>query len=211
MSRNSAINKSYLVVPDDAAAQAILAAAGEQAEGLAPVFTVQWNVSGDESALAAYYAKVAQQRDWAKTALRVKASLREEWYALHGGFLFVGIFLGFIFLMGTAMIIYFKQISEGYQDHDRFIILQQVGMGADEVRATVRRQILTVFFLPLLVAVCHVAGSLHMMVLMLQLFGLMDVPYIALNTFLAALGVTLLYGLFYNKTASAYYRMVKFN
>ncbi len=211
VSRNTAINKSYYIVPDDAAAQAILAAAGETDEGLRPVFTLQWNVSGSESALAAYYQAVREQADWKDSALRVKASLREEWYALHGGFLFVGIFLGSIFLMGTALIIYFKQISEGYQDHDRFIIMQQVGMGADEVRGTVRRQILTVFFLPLLVAVCHVAGSLHMMVLMLQLFGLLDVPYIALNTFLAALGVAALYGLFYSKTASAYYRMVKFN
>ena len=121
-----------------------------------------------------------------------------------------GIFLGLIFLLGTALIIYFKQISEGYQDHDRFIILQKVGMSGAEVNATVRKQILLVFFLPLLVAVCHVAGSLHMMVLMLQLFGLMDVPYIALNTFGAALGVTLLYGLFYRNTAKTYYKMVRF-
>ncbi len=209
-SSNMAINKSYVIVPDDAVAIAILQASGTAADDIHPVYTVQWNVSGEPDALKAYNAQVEEQEGWAANALRVKASLREEWYALHGGFLFVGIFLGSIFLMGTALIIYFKQISEGYQDHDRFIIMQQVGMGADEVRATVRRQILMVFFLPLIVAVCHVAGSLHMMVLMLQLFGLLDVPYIALNTFLSAFGVALLYGLFYGKTANTYYRMVKF-
>ena len=67
-----------------------------------------------------------------------------------------------------------------------------------------------VFFLPLAVAVCHVAGSLHMMILMLQLFGLFDVPYVALNTFGSALGITALYWLFYHSTAKTYYKMVKF-
>ena len=211
MSHGSAITKSYLVVPDSATASAILADAGVALSDRLPVYTTQWNVKGEQAQLDRYYAIVSDDTpEWANHNLRVKASLREEWYAMHGGFLFVGIFLGLIFLMGTALIIYFKQISEGYQDHDRFIILQKVGMSGEEVRGTVRRQILLVFFLPLLVAVCHVAGSLHMMILMLQLFGLMDVPYIALNTFASAVGVAALYGLFYHKTAKTYYKMVKF-
>ena len=209
LSHGSGINKTFLIVPDESVALAILADAGT-AETSAPVYTVQWNVLGEQAQLTRYYAAVDKEPSWVNRSMRVKASLREEWYAMHGGFLFVGIFLGLVFLMGTALIIYFKQISEGYQDHDRFIILQKVGMSPEEVKATVRRQILLVFFLPLLVAVCHVAGSLHMMTLMLHLFGLMDVPYIALNTFGAALGVAALYGLFYNKTAKTYYRMVKF-
>lgn len=209
-SHGSAMHSTYLVVKEEAVALAVLAAAGEKKENLAPVYTAQWNVQGDEASLAAYEGAVEAQTDWQGKSLRIKAALREEWYALHGGFLFVGIFLGAIFLMGTALILYFKQISEGYQDHERFEILQKVGMSPAEVRATVRRQVLLVFFLPLGVAVCHVAGSLHMMVLMLRLFGLVDVPYIALNTFMAALGVGALYGLFYNQTARTYYRMVRY-
>ncbi|HNW85641.1 MAG TPA: FtsX-like permease family protein [Candidatus Limiplasma sp.] len=211
LSHGATINRTYLVLPDDALVSAIFDASGTAEADRQPVFTTQWNVLGEQAAQDRYYALVNDQTpEWDGHNLRVKASLRGEWYGMHGGFLFVGIFLGSIFLMGTALIIYFKQISEGYQDHDRFIILQKVGMSGDEVHATVRRQILLVFFLPLAVAVCHVAGSLHMMVLLLQLFGLMDVPYIALNTFISAFGVVALYGLFYHKTAKTYYRMVKF-
>jgi len=210
-SHGSAITKSILVLPDGDTLSAILDAAAATDTERAPVFTTQWNVTGDEAQLQQYYSLVNDQTpEWINHSLRVKDSIRSEWYAMHGGFLFVGIFLGFVFLMGTALIIYFKQISEGYQDHDRFIILQKVGMSADEVRATVRKQIMLVFFLPLAVAVCHVAGSLHMMILMLQLFGLFDVPYVALNTFGSALGITALYWLFYHSTAKTYYKMVKF-
>jgi putative ABC transport system permease protein len=209
LSGGSAVNTTYLVLPDQAAVRAILTQAGETET--APVYTSQWNVQGSAAGLKAYYAAAGDaSTGWAGHSLRVKASLREEWYAMHGGLLFVGIFLGLIFLMGTAMILYFKQVSEGYQDHDRFIIMQQVGMSPEEVKGTVRSQILMVFFLPLLVAVCHVGGSLHMIALMLRLFGLTDTPYIALNTFLAAAGVMALYGLFYIKTAGTYYRLVKF-
>ena len=210
-SSGSSFNATLLVVPDTQTALALMDEAGTKEEDRALNYTVQWNVKGDTAQLRDYTEQVkAAGGVWQTNTLRVKALMREEWYALHGGFLFVGIFLGLIFLMGTALIIYFKQISEGYQDHDRFVILQQVGMGAEEVRATVRRQILLVFFLPLIVAVCHVAGSLHMMVLMLRLFGLVDVPYIAGNTFLSAFGIAALYWLFYGKTAKTYYRMVKF-
>ena len=207
----SAVNSTYLIVPDEATQSAILDAVAAIDSERLPVYTTQWNVNGTEEALSAYYASVKNAAsDWPEYTMRIKGELRGEWYGMHGGFLFVGIFLGMVFLMGTAIILYFKQISEGIQDHDRFVILQQVGMSQEEVRATVRRQILLVFFLPLAVAVCHVAGSLHMMTLMLRLFGLMDVPYIALNTFLAAFGVAALYGLFYHRTAKTYYRLVKF-
>ncbi len=210
-STGSSYNNVYLVVPSDAVAQAILADANTSDKEKLLLYTSQWNIQGTEQQQDAYNA-LLKDSDWStNNSLRIKSGFRSEWYILYGGFLFVGIFLGLIFLMGTAMILYFKQISEGYQDHDRFIILQQVGMSPEEVRGTVRRQILMVFFLPLLVAVCHVAGSLHMITLMLQLFGLVDVPYIALNTFLSALGVIVLYGLFYLKTTGTYYKLVRFD
>ncbi|MDD3213430.1 MAG: ABC transporter permease [Eubacteriales bacterium] len=208
---SSTVNTLLLVASDQAAIADILTACDTRERNRNPEYGIQWNLQGTDAQLNAYYALLDDAPGALQdVGMRVKASVRSEWYAMYGGFLFVGIFLGIIFLMGSAMILYFKQISEGYQDHDRFIILQQVGMSRQEVRGTVRRQILLVFFLPLLVAVCHVAGSLHMMVLMLRIFGLMDVPYIALNTFLSAFGVMVLYGLFYLRTAKTYYKMVKF-
>ena len=134
-----------------------------------------------------------------------------EFYSTYGSLVFVGLFLGIIFLMGTLLIIYFKQLSEGYQDHDRFIILQKVGMSQQEVRHTVRQQILLVFMAPLAVALCHVAGSLKMIALMLRMFGLSDVPFIAVCSLGSAVIVAAAYALFYSRTARTYYRLVRFD
>lgn len=169
-----------------------------------------WNLSGAQEDIEAYSVEMAQSKLGLTMSSLNKTNLRQEWYMMHGGFFFVGIFLGIIFLMATAFIIYFKQISEGYQDHDRFVILQKVGMSKKDVKATIHRQILTVFALPLLIAVCHVAGSLHMMTKILMLFGLMDIPYIALNSFMTAFIIAALYGLMYLRTAKTYYKLVKF-
>ena len=134
---------------------------------------------------------------------------RNEWYAMYGGLLFVGIFLGLLFLIATTLIIYFKQVSEGYQDHDRFIILQKVGMSRREGKATVRRQIVTVFFLPLVVAVCHMAGAMNLIVQVLALFGLMDLSLIWGCMLLTAGVFGLLYFLVYHQTAKTYYQLVR--
>lgn len=220
----SAYNTLMLVVRDEHVAQDLSAQLSGSALGYKDSdagYTVQWNLSGGtEQERAAYTDAVltaikrnllaAPDDQLTSISTANKPAIRTEWYAMHGGFLFVGLFLGVIFLMGTALIIYFKQISEGYQDHDRYIILQKVGMSRDEVKATVGRQILIVFFLPILVAVLHVAGSLHMMILMLRMFGLTNIPYITLCTFASAMGVALLYLIFYWRTAKAYFRLVRF-
>ncbi len=139
-----------------------------------------------------------------------KESQREGLYALYGAFVFIGLFLGLIFLSGTLLIIYFKQLSEGYQDHDRYIILQKVGMNQQEVRRTVRRQVLLVFMAPLAVALCHVAGSLKMITLMLRMFGLSDTAFISLCSMGAVVVVVAAYLIFYHRTARTYYRLVQF-
>ena len=88
-----------------------------------------------------------------------KTDARAGFVGLYGGLFFLGIFLGILFIMATVLIIYYKQISEGYDDKERFEIMQKVGMSRQEVRATIRSQILTVFFLPLVLAGCHVAAA----------------------------------------------------
>lgn len=139
-----------------------------------------------------------------------KESTRDGFYALYGAFVFIGLFLGLIFLSGTLLIIYFKQLSEGYQDHDRYIILQKVGMNQQEVRNTVRRQVLLVFMAPLAVALCHVAGSLKMITLMLRMFGLSDAAFISLCSMGAVVVVVAAYLIFYHRTARTYYKLVQF-
>ena len=138
-----------------------------------------------------------------------KASATIRQYALYGTLLFVGVFLGLIFLMGTALIIYFKQLSEGHQDRDRFAILQKVGMDQKMVRRSVRQQVLLVFFLPLIVALIHVCGSLNLISLMLGAFGLVDKGFIMLCSIGSALIVAAVYLAFYGQTAHSYYKLVR--
>ena len=85
----------------------------------------------------------------------IKQELYNSFYSMFGGILFLGIFLGLLFLMGAAMIIYYKQVSEGYEDKERFEIMQKVGMTHKEVKSSIHRQILMVFFLPLGMAALH--------------------------------------------------------
>jgi len=132
-----------------------------------------------------------------------------EWYAIFGGFLFLGVFLGALFMMATVLIIYFKQISEGYEDRDRFEIMQKVGMDKREVKKTIGKQILLVFFLPLAVAVIHVGFALPVITKMLAMFRLTDTTLIILCTVATALVFAVFYALVFMLTAKAYYKLVK--
>lgn len=132
----------------------------------------------------------------------------EEFYALNGGFLFLGLFLGLLFSMANVLIIYYKQISEGYEDRRRFEIMQKVGMSELEVRHSVRSQILLVFFLPLAAAAIHIAAAFNMITRILAVFSLTNVKLFALCTLgtLACFGM--IYALVYWATARTYYKIV---
>ena len=138
-----------------------------------------------------------------------RASEALNMYGFYGTLLFVGVFLGLVFLMGTALIIYFKQLSEGLQDRERFLILQKVGMDQRLVRRAVRQQVLMVFFLPLAVALIHVLGSLRLISLMIQAFELNDTRFISLCTLGSALIVAAVYLAFYGQTAHSYYKLIR--
>lgn len=133
----------------------------------------------------------------------------ESYYADNGSLLFIGIFLGSLFLMGTAMIIYYKQISEGYEDQKRFEIMQKVGLSRREVRSSVRRQILMVFFLPLLMAMLHITMAFPMIRRMLLLFGMTNTKLFIGCTAGTVLIFVVVYGLIYLMTARSYYHIVE--
>lgn len=134
---------------------------------------------------------------------------RQQWLSMFGGFLFIGIFLGLMFMMAMVLIIYYKQISEGYDDRGRFEILQKVGMGRAEVKGTIRRQILMVFFLPLIVATVHILFAFRVICKLLSIFYLTDTGLILLCTGATLLFFGLLYALTYTLTAKTYYRLVQ--
>ena len=133
----------------------------------------------------------------------------ESYYADNGSLLFIGIFLGSLFLMGTAMIIYYKQISEGYEDQKRFEIMQKVGLSRREVRSSVRRQILMVFFLPLLMAMLHITMAFPMVRRLLLLFGMTNTKLFIGCTAGTVLIFAVVYGLIYLMTARSYYHIVE--
>lgn len=142
-----------------------------------------------------------------------QSSIREEhyrsFYTLNGGLLFLGIFLGFIFLVGAGMIIYYKQMSEGYEDKERFEIMQKVGMSRKEVKSAIRRQILMVFFLPLLMAVLHIIMAFPMISRLLGLLGMMNTELYILCTAGTIVVFAVIYAAIYMCTAKSYYKIVE--
>ena len=138
-----------------------------------------------------------------------RASAESDVYGLTGGFLFLGMFLGLVFMMAAVLIIYYKQVSEGYEDQRRFSIMRKVGLSEREARRSIRSQILTVFYLPLIVAAVHIAFDFRLVVLLLSLFSLYNVTLTALCTLGTLAVFCLIYAIVYALTARAYYRIVR--
>ena len=146
--------------------------------------------------------------DVAGTRLDIRVERKNGFMIFCGGFLFLGIFLGFVFLMATTLIIYYKQVSEGYEDKARFEIMQKVGMSKKEVRASIRSQILKVFFLPLVMACIHLIVAFPMMNRLILLFGMQDMPLFVTCT-VGTVGVfAFIYAIVYGITARSYYKIV---
>jgi len=130
-------------------------------------------------------------------------------YSMYGGFLFLGLFLGLLFMVATVLIIYYKQISEGYDDKERYSILKKVGMSYEEIKASIRSQILIIFYLPITFAIIHIAFAFKMITKLLVLFNLTNVNLFILCTCITILIFTIIYGIVYSLTAKVYYRIVK--
>lgn len=129
--------------------------------------------------------------------------------ALFGGILFIGIFLSIIFMIGTVLVIYYKQISEGYEDRDRFVILQKVGLDQKQIKQTINKQVLTVFFLPVIFAFLHLAFAYHMLSLILKVIGVVDTAMM-LSVTLSICGIfALIYVLIFMITSRSYRRIVQ--
>ncbi len=133
---------------------------------------------------------------------------REDFFSLYGGLFFLGLFLGALFIMATVLIIYYKQISEGYDDKARFEIMQKVGMSRSEIKKSIRSQVLTVFFLPIVTAAIHIAFAFKLITKLLALLNLTNVVLFAWCTLGTLLVFALFYAVIYGLTARVYYRIV---
>jgi putative ABC transport system permease protein len=215
-SNNVSIEQYYMVVADAAEQKALSEALSEQMEIGGSYFNINLDISGTgEQKIAC--AKAVEEaltvtRPDGSRSLSGNVSGRsgnyQEFLANYGGLLFLGLFLGFLFLMATVLIIYYKQVTEGCDDRERFRIMQNVGMTKDEVKKTIHSQVLIVFFLPLAATVVHVCFAFPMIRHMLSLFGLSNIGLFAWCT-LAAIGVfAVLYTLVYAQTSRTYYKIV---
>lgn len=133
---------------------------------------------------------------------------RSSFYEIYGGLFFLGIFLGALFLMATVLIIYYKQIVEGFDDKERYHIMQKVGMSKDEIKRSVRSQVLTIFGLPLIVAAIHVTVAFPLFTKLLALLSLTNVPLFLKCTVLTILVFAVVYSLVYGLTARTYYKII---
>lgn len=137
-----------------------------------------------------------------------KENARVEFFSIYGGMLFIGIMLSIVFIFAAVLIIYYKQISEGYEDQARFAIMQKVGMTKREIRRSINSQLLTVFFMPLIMAGTHLVFAFPMIKKMLLVFNMNNAALFAAVTGICFLAFALLYVLVYRITSNAYYQIV---
>lgn len=136
------------------------------------------------------------------------AKQRGEYYSLYGGLFFLGILLGVVFIFAAVLIMYYKQISEGYEDQSRFEIMQKVGMTKKEIKKSINSQVLTVFFLPLIMAGVHLLFAFPLIHKLLIMFGLLNLKLLIWTTICSFLVFALFYVLVYRITSKAYYNIV---
>ena len=133
---------------------------------------------------------------------------RADFYGIYAGLFFLGIFLGIVFIFAAVLIIYYKQVSEGYEDQSRFDIMQRVGMTKKEIRKSINSQILTVFFLPLITAGIHLGFAFPLIKKLLLIFGLTNTSLLIFTTVACYLVFALFYLFVYHFTSSSYFSIV---
>lgn len=137
-----------------------------------------------------------------------RAENRQSFYELNGGIFFLGIMLSIVFLFAAVLIIYYKQVSEGYEDQSRFDIMQKVGMTKQDIKKSINSQMLTVFFLPLVTAVLHLAFAFPLIRKVLMLFYQTNLQLLIIVTVASILIFGIFYTLIYRITANVYYGIV---
>lgn len=207
---NPQIDDHYLVVDSVGTLERI--AQGNTTFG-GIIYQKEYDLSGDpavfgkaEEQLRGQLSQVLEEPAYVQVGGR--ESSRTSFYSTYGGLFFLGIFLGLLFLMATALIIYYKQLSEGYEDRHRFEIMQKVGMSKREVKGSVSSQVLMVFFLPLLTAVIHIGFAFPLMRRLLAMMNLYNVELFAMCTLITIGCFALVYAVIYALTARTYYRIV---
>ena len=213
------LDGSIYVVADESVLRQIFdlqKAAGMNADGSSMLSMYQTEISfeydgtkEEKLACAEALSKAMEFGENTHTSyLESRTENEKDFYVLYGGLFFLGLFLGIMFLMVTVMIIFYKQISEGYDDRERYIIMEKVGMSHAEVKATIQSQIRIVFFLPLVMAAIHVAAAFPMIRRLLAMLNLTNVPLFVTCLVVTILIFTAIYYLVFRITSKAYDKIV---
>lgn len=191
----------------------------EEGEGPGAMYFLGWNwyfdISGKQEPAEEFLEKfrssweTEKASEWAYISTFQNRTEEEEYlFQEYGTILFIGFFLGMIFLLATVLIIYYKQVTEGYDDRKRFVIMQDIGLSQAEVKKTIRTQVLLVFFLPLGAAGLHMAMAFKVLVKMMALFSAYNIKLFSLCIGLTVAVFALVYFLVYTVTARIYYKIV---
>ncbi|MDE7280097.1 MAG: ABC transporter permease, partial [Oscillospiraceae bacterium] len=153
-------------------------------------------------------ADAGREYEWC--GYRVESAVNDEadFFAIYGGLFFLGVVFGAVFICAAALIMYYKQISEGFEDKSKFGILQKVGMTKTEIRKSINSQVLTVFFMPLAAAGLHMVFAFPIVSRLLLIFGLNNTALFAVVTLCCFGAFSLVYTAVYFSTARSYYKMV---
>lgn len=200
----------FVIVPDKEAIGEIRKLGQAEVKNVSERFQyhVLADIDGDSEQKKACANAVSKGFDGEDMICFSKTSYRESQMEMSGGFLFLGLFFGTLFLMITVLIIYYKQISEGYEDRERFHIMTKVGMSRKEVKASINSQVCTVFFLPIVVAVIHLFGAFPMLELMLSAFNLYNEKLFLICLFGTVAVFATIYFVVYKLTSKSYYKIV---
>ena len=206
------VESLLLIVPDEDAFMAFYAAQnaayGKASSRISTIYAFDTTLSDAEtSALGSRLAK-AMQDEGIDIYRKVREDDRADYEGLTAGFLFLGTMLSAAFLCAAVLSMYYKQITEGYEDQARFDVMRKVGLSLKMIRQSINSQILTVFFLPLIVAGVHLAFAFPMLTKLLTVFGLFNTRLFVTTVLVSYGAFSLLYVLVYLITSRTYYRIV---
>ena len=211
-------NYSYYIVSDEKAAMSIYNSMGYKSEGADAShtdlsFAYGFDTDASKDVQKGYMKDISllfcDISETSAVDLNCAETSRDGMMSLYGGLFFIGITLGLLFLVATVLIIYYKQISEGYDDKQRYVIMQNVGMSKKEVKKSIHSQVLTVFFLPLVTAVIHICFGFKVITKLLKLLNLSNVTLFFWCTVVTIAVFAIIYVLVYAVTARTYYRIVE--
>ncbi len=174
------------------------------------LYRIRFDLEGEEESCSLATKKIQKRvkEEVPDTYCTGRELNRRSFYEVYGGLLFIGIYLGIMFLMATVLIMYYKQISEGYEDKERYQIMQKVGMSKREVRRSIASQVLIIFFLPLIVTIVHIAVAFKVITKLLAVLSLVNVPLFFVCTVITAAVFAAFYALIFMLTAREYYKIV---